>query len=486
MELQFKTRNLKQIEAIKAWLDDMVELILYGGGKGGGKSFLMASLIFGDALIYPGTHYFIARKHGADLRKFTTPTIYEVFDKFGLKHEEYMRFNGQDNVFELHNGSKVFLIACKDEPADPYFERFGSMQMTRGALEEAGEIEESAKANLWLSIGRWKNAEFGLKKKMIITANPKKGWMKREFVDPFYSGILSAAKRFIKALALDNPYLTDDYVRSLSEEKDAVRRQRLYEGDWDYDESKDSIVVESRLSDMFSITLVKKPGRFMSVDVGRKGDDPTVINVFEGLESIFIGKYAKQATNITEQKIKDIAAIYHVPFSNIIIDEDGIGGGVVDHLFGVRGFTANSTPIPTANEIRLKLSKVDGALTPKIVYNNLKTQCGFKLAEMINERQIAVKTDSEELRTEIIEDLSAMLHEREPDTDGKRQLRKKAVVREELGRSPDVGDTFLMRIWFELAEAVPTAVTQTPEHVVNLQQNKFARTRESQAANSSR
>jgi hypothetical protein len=33
------------------------------------------SLIFGDALIYPETHYFIARQELIDLRKFTIPTI---------------------------------------------------------------------------------------------------------------------------------------------------------------------------------------------------------------------------------------------------------------------------------------------------------------------------------------------------------------------------------------------------------------------------
>ena len=32
-------------------------------------------LIFGDAFLYPGTHYFISRKHLNDLRKYTIPSI---------------------------------------------------------------------------------------------------------------------------------------------------------------------------------------------------------------------------------------------------------------------------------------------------------------------------------------------------------------------------------------------------------------------------
>jgi len=79
MQIQFKSKNEKQIEAVSYWIDDTVEEILYGGGKGGGKSYLGASLIFGDALIYPETHYFIARKELNDLRKFTIILFIKCF-----------------------------------------------------------------------------------------------------------------------------------------------------------------------------------------------------------------------------------------------------------------------------------------------------------------------------------------------------------------------------------------------------------------------
>ena len=110
MNIEFRTKNQKQLEAVEYWIDDTTEEILYGGGKGGGKSYLGTSLIFGDALIYPDTHYFIARKELIDLRKFTVPTVHEVFKNWGLKFEDYASFNGQDNVFNLKNGSKVFMI----------------------------------------------------------------------------------------------------------------------------------------------------------------------------------------------------------------------------------------------------------------------------------------------------------------------------------------------------------------------------------------
>src|SRR3990167_11403149 len=196
MIIEFKTKINQQISAAKLWIDDETEQILFGGAKGGGKSYLGASLIFGDGLIYPETHYFIARQELIDLRKYTIPTIEEVFKNWGLKITDYTKFDGQYNIYTLYNGSKVFLIACKELPSDPMFERFGSMQMTRGWIEDGGEVSEAAKANLWLSIGRWKNDIYGLKKKLLITANPKKGWMKSEFVMLANVGMLSDSKKY--------------------------------------------------------------------------------------------------------------------------------------------------------------------------------------------------------------------------------------------------------------------------------------------------
>lgn len=483
MEIQFKTRNPKQLEAVEYWIDDTTEEILYGGAKGGGKSYLGAALIFGDALIYPGTHYFIARAELNDLRKFTIPTVHEVFKNWGLKFDDYASFNGQDSCFVLNNGSKVFLITCKEIPSDPLFERFGSMQMTRGWIEEGGEIAEAAKANLWLSIGRWQNDTYNLKKKLLITANPKKGWMKRDYVDPASQGALPVTRKYIQAFATDNAYLPEDYVETLRSEKDAVRRQRLWEGNWDYDDDKDSLISSDALSDAFSNTIIKDNNRYLIVDVARQGRDSTVFSFWEGLELTKLAQHFKQGTDKTEQQVKDFAAEFKIPYSNIIIDEDGIGGGVVDHLVGVKGFTANSSPMPTGSQIRERMAKTDHFLVPKPIYSNLKSQCGWKLAELINEHKIAFKVT--DYRDQLIEEITALLRNKNVDSDGKKQLMPKDEVKAQLGRSPDIGDTLIMRMWFELRkEAIETDPHR--EQTIIIQQNNFNRNRNNMAANSTK
>jgi hypothetical protein len=46
----------------------------------------------------------------------------------------------------------------------------------------------------------------------------------------------------------------------------------------------------------------------MSVDVARKGEDRTVISLWQGLELDRIELRTKQGTDVTEQQIKDLAA----------------------------------------------------------------------------------------------------------------------------------------------------------------------------------
>src|SRR5690348_2009099 len=125
--------NDKQLQVVEYWCDKETTDIVYGGSKGSGKSYLLVCLIFGDAFIYPGTSYFIARKSLTNLRKFTIPSIHEVFEHWKIPSSMW-KYNGQDNYYELYNGSRVYLLDAKLIPSDPEYYRFGSMQMTRGAI----------------------------------------------------------------------------------------------------------------------------------------------------------------------------------------------------------------------------------------------------------------------------------------------------------------------------------------------------------------
>ena len=307
--------------------------------------------------------------------------------------------------------------------------------------------------------------------------------MKREFVDLWKQNLLPKNRKFVQAFATDNKYLPEDYVASLRNEKDKVRRQRLWEGSWDYDEDQDSLISYDALSDAFSNTITKDGKKYLIIDVARLGKDTTTFNYWDGLELTKIEIFEKQDTQKTIQMAKDRAAAERIPYSNIMIDEDGIGGAVVDGMWGVRGFVANSSPIPTATEIRSKQSRIENSFIPKANFANLKSQCAWKVAELINEHKIAFQVP--EYREKIIEELTALLRQKDVDNDRKLQIKPKDEVKEELGKSPDIGDPIIYRAWFELQKE---ASSDNPERevAISLQKMRFASNREKLKINSNR
>jgi len=197
---------------------------------------------------------------------------------------------------------------------------------------------------------------------------------------------------------------------------------------------------------------------FITCDVARKGKDKTIVFVWRewSIVKIYInpvvrdGIFQRATDNVTfTDEVRDalmiIAQEHQVPHSNIIIDEDGIGGGVLDGLDNANGFINNSTPVET--EYSKKIHD----------YRNLKTQCYYKLAELVKLGQIACYDDIPmEAKEGIIQDLEQIkaktatgsngevLHE------GKLDIISKKELYDAMGRSPDYSDAMMMRCYFDL------------------------------------
>ena len=458
--LNFESTNPKQIEAAAAWMDPTVEEIVYGGAKGGGKSFLGASLIFADALTYPETHYFIARKELNDLRKFTMSTINEVFAKWGIPIEEYAKFNGQDNFYNLKNGSRVYLISCNEQPGDPLFERFGSMQMTRGWIEEAGEVAENAKMNLWLSIGRWKNDVYNLRKKILMTANPKKGWLKREFVDPFKNGTLAPNKRFIQAFARDNLYLPEGYVDTLRDIRDAVTRDRLFAGNWDYDDNDDALLSDAHIAGMFLTKPAEEGDMFLTIDPAFAGKDEAVMYIWRGYSVIKVIAMPKTDHSTLMQLIDLYANAYKIPRRNIISDAVGNAEYLPTMLPGIRGFIGGSTPL---KDLRAKVKEME-----RPYFANLRTQCIYEMALLIQLGKVHFPNDNMVIKNKLVEELEQW-KAKTIDDEKRIAIISKSDIKDVIGRSTDYSDALYMRAFFDLdtERSGMTAITAKKQEQVN-------------------
>lgn len=447
MELLFDTHgNEKQKACAAAWVDDTITDIVYGGAKGGAKSFTGCKLIFHDALVYPETHYFIARKKLNDLRKFTIPSIYECFSDWGLSADDYLKWNGQDNFYTVKsNGSKIFLIEAAYQPGDPLYARFGSMQMTRGWIEEAGEFEEAAKSNLQASIGRWKNDVYKLVPKLLQTCNPSKNYLYREYYKKFKEGVLESWKEFIQALPSDNKKLSAGYLENLRRTLSKNEKERLLNGNWEYDDDPATLINYDNIINIFSNNHVEPGRKCITADIARLGGDRIVAIEWDG----FRGKVAawkKETLDVTGQRIEDARNKLKIGKSDVLVDEDGVGGGIVDFM-KYKGFINNSSPVPHPHSPQRdrKGNKI------KENFDNYKSQCGFHMAQRINENGIYLECSSE-YKDLIIEEME-QVKQKNLDSDLKKGLVPKDKIKEIIGRSPDFWDTVLMRESFELQPA---------------------------------
>ena len=124
------------------------------------------------------------------------------------------------------------------------------------------------------------------------------------------------------------------------------------------------------------------------------------------------------------------------------MDEDGLGGGVCDYE-GFKGFVNNSRALPSP------ITQYDDKGNPIVEnFDNLKSQCCYRMADLINKNGLYLRCD-DEIRGLIIEEME-QVKQKDLDSDMKKGVMPKDKVKEALGRSPDFWDAIMMRQYFEL------------------------------------
>ena len=91
MEINF-TPTIKQDKVFELFEDEETTEILFGGGVGAAKTYLMSSLITIKCLQYEGIRVGLCRNELTTLKKTTVVTlISEVFPNFGLVKDEHYK-----------------------------------------------------------------------------------------------------------------------------------------------------------------------------------------------------------------------------------------------------------------------------------------------------------------------------------------------------------------------------------------------------------
>lgn len=429
----------KQYEAWEYLFDNETEDVVYGGAAGGGKTHLGCEWLKAVIFKYPGSRWFIGRKELDKIYKSTLLSFFTVLTKSGFRDRVHYKLDQKRNVIRFYNGSEVYLLDLDYKPSDPEYERFGSMEFTGGWIEEAGEVTFKAKEVIKTRI-RYLLDEFGLIPKLLMTCNPSKGWLYTEFYKPWKNKVLDTFKKFIRALPTDNPHLPKAYITSLERIKDRVTKERLLFGNWEYEDNDLALFKYDLIHDLYTNEIVASSDHFITVDVARFGKDRTVIMIWKGLEVIDIRVMDRSDTKSVELLVEHLAKQHHVPRSRIIIDEDGVGGGVVDHL-ECKGFVGASSPIVDEDQKETSGYKVN--------YQNLRSQCYYTLADYVANHQISIRTGNTDYQQFITEELE-QIRAKDVDKDAKLKVIPKDDIKIAIGRSPDYADALMMRMWFEL------------------------------------
>ena len=249
-----------------------------------------------------------------------------------------------------------------------------------------------------------------------------------------------------KALLETNPaYLAN--LLALPEEE----QMRLLKGNWKIRQDGSALFNYIKINDIFS-NFIDEGSSFITCDVARFGRDLTVIISWNGYKVIKIQILTRSKTTEVVEAIEKERERIKVATSDVLVDEGGVGGGVVDEG-NYRGFVANATPLENP-ERKIKEN-----------YSNLKTQCYYRFADKVNNSGISIDSNyfvdgeivSEIKIGQMVMSIDKMIKE------DLRAIKKKVMVKDEKlqintkeeqknilgGRSPDFGDALSMRVIFD-------------------------------------
>jgi hypothetical protein len=395
------------------------------------------------SIAYPGTRYFIARNELMEIKKSTLLSFYDVAKTYGLKKNADYWFNASSNIIYFKNGSEIHLIAVAYQQSDPQFQFLGSTEYTAGFIEEAATVHPTAHTILYTRI-RYRLEEFGMMPKMLITANPNKGYTYTMFYKPHTEGVLSKTKMYIPSTVFDNPFLSQHYIDSF-DELPPHEKERLKNGSWETEQSDDAIIQDyDKILDMFTNELEEDHDNryYIICDVAHTGKDKTVVTVWKGMTCVEYKSFAKTKTTEVAVLLQTRMRKYSVPASRVWVDATGIGQAIPDLVPGIKKFFTNSAPKKDRESL----------LDPKR-FDNIKTQCAYKLADYIDQRKICIANISDAEKKDLIEDLE-QIRKKDAESEGKLGLKPKKEIKKYLGRSPDGGDVLIIRMAATLTPSV--------------------------------
>ncbi len=199
----------KQIEFMEIPHKEQLDVAMYQGGYGSGKTWCGSLLGIMLAKKYPGSVGLVGAKEFELVKKTTLQSYLDHLSALNLKGYTY---NKVDKVIKFKNGSKIIFSSLDDS------EKIKSLNVHWAEIEEASQIKDSSFKQV---IGRvrkeispkWKDFRY----RVFCHTNPEnsKGWIYKRFVEEKKENY-----RLVIAPTTNNKYLPEHFVQELKEAYD--------------------------------------------------------------------------------------------------------------------------------------------------------------------------------------------------------------------------------------------------------------------------
>ncbi len=447
-------RTDQQRLAWEALSKPVVRRVMYGGAKGGGKSWFLCVWLFVQVWSFmikaglqpsknPPHVAWFGRKQAVDFTGTTLQTWREIIP------EEYYVLRGATEKDPKH-------ILIADRIAIDYggldkqenINKFNSAEYIVIAIDQAEEVTKDEisvlRGSLRMVLKDPDGKPLDIPFKELYTANPRQCWLKDDFIiNPKDNA------RFIPALPTDNPYLPDSYLQTLEEAfgHRPVLLRAYKDGDWSAIEGAEQVIKQQWLDEAKLRTChTPRVKRYLVCDTARFGDDECVIYLMQNCE--IIGKKILGHCRTTEISnrlaVLSRQTVDHYNMSGkcaIVVEAIGsdIGAGVVDELveLGEEVIVYN----PSLKSMYKNEQK-------KPIYYNIRAEAWSKAAKILSSgildedsnTVVECKNMYQELRTQLCTPQYKF-------KSGKIIIESKAKIKERLGRSPDHADAYIIALW---------------------------------------
>jgi hypothetical protein len=435
----------RQWEAWQLLRDPTVRAVLYGGAKGGGKSYLLCTDAYARALEYidrfqlkPAEHVphigWMGRKQGVDFTGTTLQTWQNLVpqDTYELKsanerHPKHILIQGsiaidyggldrQDSINKFNSAEYAHVWVDQAEETQRAGEQ-DDISVLRGSLRLMIQGQE-------------------LDYTEFYTANPRQCWLRDELITGPHAG---GKYRFVPALPADNPHLPSSYVETLTDafgHRPELLQAYLY-GSWDAIGDPAQVLQDAWIeAALHRILHTEARRKLLSCDVARFGDDEVVIYGLHDTRIVEEQIFGKKDTHYTANVLHRMAL--DGGYRAVVVDDSGVGGGVTDQLAAM-------------HDGRYAVIPVNGAAKPSDErYYNLRAEMWDTVAKMFSEGDVDVapwdRGGSEPQVDALLRaQLCTPLYEFR--SNGKLLIEPKDKIKARLGRSPDRADCYVQGLY---------------------------------------